>query len=394
MNATSRTLDRTVRGSYGKLLSALLARGFALDEAEDGLGQAIEKALASWPLSAPDNPEAWLMRVAVNSLIDSRRRQSRWTQISDDLLGAVDDREPEVIPDERLKLLYLCTHPAIDVSVQTPLMLQLVLGFNAEEIAGLYGTNGSAMGQRLVRAKSKIKAAGIRPDLPTASELASRSQTVRDAVYGFYTLVWNSATHPEHTDWAREAVDLAKMIAELDPVSPESLGLAALVCLTESRRAARTDAMGRYVPLDEQDTRRWDYDLISDGERYLSQAAQFRRAGRYQIEAAIQSAHHARCVRGTPEWSDILALYESLVQLSPTVVAELGRIAVYARVAGAHAALDQLRRLNAVGYQPFWALKAHLLAEVGDAMAASIAAKQAIALSKDPAAAEYLAQIY
>ena len=277
----------------GKVLALLLHRGFDIVTAEDAVSAAVLKALEHWQTHPPARPEAWLMTVAWRRALDSRRNVNRTIPLSSlEIEPAMPPEEmlgiPDQIPDERLRLYFLCTHPALDSSVQCPLMLQLVTGMTVDQIADLYLMPAPSMAQRLVRAKRKIRDAGIQARLPNAEEIPLRVTPVLHALYGLYFNEWRRHTGP------REAMELVEILADLLPNHPETLGLAALICFCESRRNARLGANGTFIPLDEQDQTTWNFDEIKRAETYLQRAAHHKSSGRYQLEAAIQSAHIQR----------------------------------------------------------------------------------------------------
>src|SRR5262249_49112495 len=259
-----RTADAVARRSYGKLVAFLAARTQDVAAAEDALSDAFAAALEDWPSKGcPSNPEAWLLTVARRKLIDRARRRhtadaatNQVQLIVEGLAGAV---EPE-IPDHRLALMFACAHPAIETAIRAPLMLQAVLGLNAATIASAFLMSPTTMGQRLVRAKNKIRQAGIPFRIPEREELPDRLDTVLDAIYAAFAEGW---TDPGGADVARrdlgeEALFLGRLVTELLPGEPEALGLLALMLYAEARRPARRTPSGEYVPLAEQDPALWD----------------------------------------------------------------------------------------------------------------------------------------
>ena len=404
MDATSlqvRALaDAVARRSYGKLVASLAASTGDPAAAEDALSEAFLAALTHWPQTGcPENPEAWLLSVARRKSIDADRRQRTRDQAADELLSRAEgmaSSSEEVIPDQRLALMFTCAHPAIDTSIRAPLMLQLVLGLNAERIGSAFLVSPATMGQRLTRAKQKIKEAGIPFRIPGHDELADRLDAVLGAVYAAFAEGW---TDPVGTDAARrdladEALFLGGLLVELMPEEPEALGLLALMLHAESRRKARRNADGEYVPLADQDVALWDARLIETAEALLLRASRLMRPGRYQLEAAIQSAHVERRRTGRTNWPAIIQLYDGLLALSSSPVVAINRALARAEVAGAEAALAELISLaddkRLANYQPYWAARAELLARTGATAEAHHAYEIAIGLERDPAVRRFL----
>ncbi|MDX2066671.1 MAG: DUF6596 domain-containing protein [Fimbriimonadaceae bacterium] len=410
----SRLLETVVREAYGRVLAGLLASGFPLHLAEDALGGALARAAETWAAEPPEHPVAWLHTVARRRAIDLRRSESRLQPLT-----AADNLPTEPLEDvmhdrvgldfsaldrtdERLRLFYLCSHPALEVGVRTPLMLQLVMGMSAEELAPLFLMEPATLGQRLVRAKQKIRLAAIRPELPSAAELPSRTEAVRDAIYGLYLRGWEQPQAERQTEFANLAERLSQTVADLahtDAVppdaalsDPESDGLAALILLSEARRAARRTAGGAFIPLLDQSPDAWDRDRIARGEEYLLRASRARRPGRFQLEAAIESAWMSRVRTGQPGWEFMRALYDGLVRVAPTYGAQLGRLMVQAESGEPEAALRALDALpEARSYPPYWVLRAHLLGRVGRDAESSEARRQAHSMTTDPAVRDFLA---
>jgi RNA polymerase sigma-70 factor (ECF subfamily) len=402
-NQAARAAEAAARRSYGKLIAFLAARTRDVAGAEDALSEAFAAALTDWPVhGVPQNPDAWLFTVARRKMVDAVRRR----RLGEDAAGylqwlaelASDEDDEPVIPDERLGLMFACAHPAIERSVRAPLMLQAVLGFDAATIASAFLTAPGTMGQRLVRAKSKIRDANIRLGLPDQTMLAERLDTVLEAIYAAYSEGW---ADPEGSDARRrnladEAIWLGRLVASLLPDDAEALGLLALMLHTHARRAARRGADGAYVALSDQDVRLWDLAMIDEAEELLSHASRGGKLGRYQLEAAVQSAHAVRRRGGQSDWAAIVQLYDVLCQLTDSPVAMLNRAVAIAETQGAAmglAALDALAgdaRLSE--YQPYWAARAELLTRNGSAEAAAKAYRRAIGLERDPAVRHFLQQ--
>jgi RNA polymerase sigma-70 factor (ECF subfamily) len=369
--------------------------------AEDALSEAFAAALRTWPAAGvPDNPGAWLLTAARRRQTDAvrRSRTRRGGEKHVRLLSATRSKaaedKPDAIPDRRLALMFACAHPAIERGARTPLILQTILGLTAREIAAAFLIGPATMGQRLVRAKTRIHDAGIPFRVPEPEELPGRLAAVLDAIYAAHTRGWSEVGDdaiPELTD---EAIWLGRLVVSLLPEEPEAKGLLALIFYTAARRVARRDTAGAHVPLERQDTRLWDDSLLALAENLLQQASTAGPSGRYQIEAAIQSAHVARRLTGIPNWPAVVALYDHLLALTGSPVVVLNRAVARAEVDGPHAALADLAPLEAdrrmLSYQPYWAAKAHLLSRAGDTALATEALTFAIGLSTDEAVKRYL----
>ena len=409
------TAETVARRSYGKLVAFLSARTRDVGAAEDALSDAFTAAMTDWPQSGvPDNPEAWLMTVARRKLIDaSRRRQTGeaatpQVQLMHEELSAAEQAD---IPDHRLALMFACAHPAIEESVRAPLILQTVLGLSAQVIASAFLTSPSAMAKRLVRAKEKIRTAGIPFSIPPREELSGRLSAVLDAIYAAFSEGWADAagTDAVRRDLTGESLFLARLATELMPEEPEALGLAALMFHAEARRPARRDANGDYVPLAEQDVGRWNMQLIAEADALIRRAGAKDGLGRYEIEAALQSAHAHRRLAGHgnwregnwPEgnwpqdnWREIVALYDALIVIAPSPVVAINRALALAEAENTESGLAALPDADAdpllATYQPYWAARAELLGRSGATEEAARAYELAIGLERDPAVRRFL----
>jgi RNA polymerase sigma-70 factor, ECF subfamily len=384
VNAAHARAAEVARASYGRLLALLASRSRDISLAEDALADAFRLALESWPEQGiPDKPEAWLMATAKNRSIDSLRRISRSpVQARDELPDVIEDVEdPEDIPDRRLALMFVCAHPAIDQAVHTPLMLQVVLGFEAADIGRSFLVSPAALQQRLVRAKRKIRDAGISFQLPTKADLKERLSGVLEAIYGAYALTWLS--DGTSADMGDEALFLVRLLAGLLPDEAEVAGLAALLCLAQARSRARL-VNGEMVSLNEQDHSTWDKPLLKEGDGWLRKAAVHKNLGRFQLEAAIHQAHVSRLQDQIANWRHVLMLSEGLCLVHPTAGAHVNRIAALAEVKGPAMALAELEGFALTLDMPFQALeatRAHLLAVLGQGQAARNAYDRAISLT-------------
>ncbi len=397
---THRTIERVARESYGRLVAYLSANTHDVAAAEDALSEALLKALRVWPQDGmPLKPEAWLLTAARNSIIDLIRHQRVVSESEPSLLaltrGYTEISPSTEFPDERLKLLFVCAHPAIDPAMHTPLMLQTVLGLDAARFAGAFLTSPKTMGQRLVRAKIKIRDGGIRFEIPDKRELSTRLDAVLDAIYAAFGISWDDMAGIDEgsRDLAEEAMWLARVLLQLMPDEPEVRGLLALMLYCESRRAARRGPGHEYIPLSEQDIEQWSKPLITEAERHLAEAFHCGRPGRFQLEAAIQSVHAERLQSGRTDWTAIVAFYEQLIRISPTHGRMVGYAAALAEVSRPQAGLSILDKLelDAVScYQPYWAARAHLLQRQGKTSEAQDAYDRAIGLAQDPAVRAFL----
>ncbi|MEE2691715.1 MAG: DUF6596 domain-containing protein [Pseudomonadota bacterium] len=391
--------EDAARASYGRLLAWLAARTRDLAEAEDALADAFAAALETWPeRGLPEEPEAWLFAVAKRKLIDRTRRAATRNEAAPVLTLVAEEAEAAMqgdrFPDERLKLLFVCAHPAIDPAVRTPLMLQTVLGLDAARIASAFLVAPASMGQRLVRAKKKIRDAGLRFETPGPEHLAERLEAVLAAVYAAFGTGWEDAdgADPRRAGLAGEAIFLGRVIVALLPEEPEARGLLSLMLYAHARRRARRKG-GAYVSLADQDTRLWDAPMIAEAETLLIESGRHGRPGRYQLEAAIQSAHAAARLKGYDTSAAIVALYDALLATAPSAGAAVGRAAALSqagRNGDALAALNVLQTGQAATYQPYWATRAHVLARLGRDGEARDAYSRAIGLSEDEAVRRFL----
>lgn len=400
-SAAHDAIEAVARTAYGRLVAYLAARSGDVAAAEDALSDAFAAALHRWPTDGvPEKPEAWLLHAARNRMIDAARH-NQVRQKSEPLLQLLADEAENVaavqpnFPDERLKLLFVCAHPAIEAAARTPLMLQTVLGLAAARIASAFLVSPAAMGQRLVRAKTKIRDAAIPFRVPDQPEWAERLSFVLDAIYSAYTAGWESLidTGSTHSALAGEAIAIGRTLVQLMPAEPEARGLLALMLHCEARRAARYTREGEFVPLDQQDTALWSRPTIDEAEQHLRAAAAFASTGRYQLEAAIQSLHAHRAVTGMIDWQEIALLYEGLVRLAPGVGARVGRAVALAQageVSAGLVALDEIPAERAADYQPWWAARGHLLVRLQRTAEAEHAFIRAASLTEDPALRAYL----
>jgi RNA polymerase sigma-70 factor (ECF subfamily) len=397
--STHRTVERVARESYGRLVAYLSSHTRDVASAEDALNDALVAALKTWPRDGvPQNPEGWLLTSARHSFIDLVRHQ-RVAEASEStlLLLREEPREGTLFQDERLKLLFVCAHPAIDPAMHTPLMLQTVLGLDAARIAHAFLVSPTTMGQRLVRAKTKIRDGGIQFEVPEERELPQRLDAVLEAIYAAFGIGWDDMAGVDQRgrDLAEESIWLARVLLQLMPKEAEVRGLLALMLHCEARRPARRGPDGRYIPLTEQDSQQWSLPLTEEAERHLAEASSHGRTGRFQLEAAIQSVHAERARSGRTEWDAIMLFYQQLIRISPTLGTRTGYAAAVAEAKGPEAGLAVLDGidLDAVStYQPYWAVRAHVLQRLGKTSEAGDAFDRAIGLAEDPAVRQFLLQ--
>lgn len=400
---TRQVIEQAARESYGRLLSYLVVNWRDLQAVEDAIGDAFLAALETWPKAGvPDMPEAWLITAARRRLIDRARRARISENALPTLLAMSEDTQrlndaSAAFPDERLRMLLLCTDPAIDPAMRAPLMLQTVLGIDAARIASAFIVKPSTMSQRLTRMKAKIRTERLMFDMPDEDEIPDRLDSVLEAIYAAYGTGWEEAAIADspRRGLAEEAICLAKLLLPFASREPEVYGLLAFMLLCEARREARRDEEGNYVPLSEQDCARWDPSMIMEAERYLHTASQAGRIGRYQLLAAIQSVHAHRRSSGRIEWEAVANLYEGLVRVHPALGALVGRAAAVAEAYGTErgiAVLEAIPSAEAANYQPYWALAGHLYKRANREEEALSAYSRAIGLSMDASVRRFLSR--
>ena len=392
------------RESYGRLVAWLAYQWRDVAAAEDALGEALIKALEHWPTrGVPDNPDAWLLAVARRELLQIARHQRLHESPEVQTLLAVEPTHetPLAVPDERLKLLFVCAHPAIDAAIRPALMLQTVLGLDASVIAQTMLTSPTAMAQRLVRAKQKIRDAGLRFEEPEADELPDRLHAVLEAIYAAYGLGWDAveagdAGHAAIDGLRDEALFLGDLVCQLLPDAPEAMGLLALMQFCDARNAARFSSDGEFVPLHAQDVTLWNRNAIERADVLLWRAAQRRAPGPFQLEAAIQSAHCQRLFTNETPWHAVVQLYQQLLDCAPSVGAQVAQAVAWAQTGDVEKARELLVDLSLehharlASYQPYWVAKAHAESLAGLREAAAQSLDRAIGLTSAPAIRSYL----
>jgi RNA polymerase sigma-70 factor (ECF subfamily) len=389
--------ERVARASYGRLLALLAARSRDISASEDALAEAFVSALRTWPeRGVPANPDAWLFTAARNRMLNAYRHSAHALSVTEDLARRCEGAptHDDAIPDERLKLMFVCAHPAIHEDVRTPLMLQTVLGLDAARIASAFLVAPATMAQRLVRAKAKIKDARIRFEPPDEASLPERLDDVLSAIYVAFGTAWDDAVGFEGAKaLSQEAIFLGRVVAALAPSEPEALGLLALMLYCEARRPARRSPDGAFVPLHQQESRLWAAETIAEAEALLTAAAAHGRFGRFQCEAAIQSVHIQTPVTGRTNHAALRLLYEMLLRYRPSVGAFVGYAAVLTDAGTPKdglAILDQLDPHTVEHHQPFWVARAASLKALGQKEGAAQALAHALRLTESEALRAFL----
>ena len=395
--AARRAAEASARRSYGRLMAMLASRSGDIAAAEDALSDALASALTAWAeRGVPDNPDAWLLTAARRNLGHVRSRAGTAASNETTMMLLQDERSgPEPCPfgDDRLKLMFVCAHPAIAADVQAPLMLQTVLGLDAARIAASFLVSPAAMGQKLVRAKVKIRDAGIAFAVPEPEVLATRTGAVLSAIYAAYGTGWEDVLGADarRKGLAEEAIWLGRLVTERLPADPEAMGLLSLMLHCEARRRARRAADGAFIPLADQDPQLWSRTMLPEAEALLRAAARCATPGRFQTEAAIQSLHAHALLTGEDLRVPLTRLYDLLVTLSPSTGAAVARAVAHAEAGQGGNALAQLDAIDrCASYQPWWAARARVLWLLGHKNAARGAAATAAGLSDDPAVRSFL----
>jgi RNA polymerase sigma-70 factor, ECF subfamily len=389
---------RAIAGARPRVVAALAARLRDLDAAEDAFADASASALVAWPNQPPRDPAAWLWRAALRRAIDARRRAAVRER------AVLDAPEPEPtpedvllaaaepIPDERLKLIFVCCHPALAADSRAALTLKVVCGLSTERLARAFFVAEAAMMQRITRAKRKIAAARVPFEVPGRAGWPERLEAVLATLEIAYAQAYeDAALAGETAGFAREVLRLSGLLAELMPHEPEVLGLAALVRFAEARRPARLDAAGAMVPPERQEAALWDLRLIAEGVKLLERAARIGRSGPRQLLAAIHASHCARAEGRPTPWDDIAALYDILLEVRPHAATAVNRAVAIGEAQGPEAGLAALAQVQGMeGWLPYQAALAGLSAMAGRPARAAEAYRAALALKPPPAERLYL----
>ncbi|HWJ62612.1 MAG TPA: RNA polymerase sigma factor [Acidimicrobiales bacterium] len=397
VSPTADDIARVFRDESGRCIATLVRVLGDIDLAEDAVQEAFVVAARTWPVAGlPPNPGAWITTTARNRAIDRFRRESSRERRETEATAMTAPDEPldvGPLPDDQLRLIFTCCHPALSSEAHIALTLRLIAGLQTPEIAAAFLVPEATMAQRIVRAKKKIKATNLPYRVPDAAELPARLRSVLAVLYLIFTEGHRASTSDVlvREDLCTEAIRLSRLLCDLMPEEPEAVGLLALMLLTDARRATRVGDDGVLIPLPDQDRARWDRDEIAEGHDLVRRCLRRNQPGAYQVQAAIAAVHTDAPTADRTDWVQVLALYDQLVPFAPTPVVQLNRAVAVAEVRGPAEALQEVELLDLDGYVPYHATRADLLRRVGRTAEAADAYDRAISLATADPERRYLA---
>ena len=397
VSPTADDIARVFRDESGRCIATLVRVLGDIDLAEDAVQEAFVVAARTWPVAGlPPNPGAWITTTARNRAIDRFRRESSRERRETEATAMTAPDEPldvGPLPDDQLRLIFTCCHPALSSEAHIALTLRLIAGLQTPEIAAAFLVPEATMAQRIVRAKKKIKATNLPYRVPDAAELPARLRSVLAVLYLIFTEGHRASTSDVlvREDLCTEAIRLSRLLCDLMPEEPEAVGLLALMLLTDARRATRVGDDGVLIPLPDQDRARWDRDEIAEGHDLVRRCLRRNQPGAYQVQAAIAAVHTDAPTADRTDWVQVLALYDQLVPFAPTPVVQLNRAVAVAEVRGPEEALQEVELLDLDGYVPYHATRADLLRRVGRTAEAADAYDRAISLATADPERRYLA---